>query len=324
MSVLVSNIPPSNHSYLINQYFNGKKTMHVNNEHDQVPFGVVSSMKQQLLKKLNKHDIQPNITKQMSRSQDNLLANSHLQFKENRIVIIDRTPSTYRHSYSESIADEVPKPGTVSTVKDMFERQIRLSRCEQPNTRSTRTNSRHSTRARSVSPNDMALRQRRTVAVPTMISIPDVIISHRPTKEIVVIPSDKNQQQQQSVDFRSRLAVFSRTNNIPDVIETNTKSSISSGQKKVSTRVQFIEDIQIYEYPSFRLLMSEYSTSSNSDSEPDNHVDEQDTDDEFERIYAEYKSNEQSLESKGTQKMSFFDFLLVFRKKIFSRSVVNI
>ena len=129
----------------------------------------------------------------------------------------------------------------------MFERQIRLSRCEQPNTRSTRTNSRHSTRARSVSPNDMALRQRRTVAVPTMISIPDVIISHRPTKEIVVIPSDKNQQQQQSVDFRSRLAVFSRTNNIPDVIETNTKSSISSGQKKVSTRVQFIDDIQIYE-----------------------------------------------------------------------------
>ena len=311
MSVLVSNIPPSNHSYLINQYFNGKKTMHVNNEHDQVPFGVVSSMKQQLLKKLNKHDIQPNITKQISHSQDNLLANSHLQFKENRIVIIDRTPSTYRHSYSESIADEVPKPGTVSTVKDMFERQIRLSRCEQPNTRSTRTNSRHSTRARSVSPNDMALRQRRTVAVPTMISIPD-------------IPSDKNQQQQQSVDFRSRLAVFSRTNNIPDVIETNTKSSISSGQKKVSTRVQFIDDIQIYEYPSFRLLMSEYSTSSNSDSETDNHVDEQDTDDEFERIYAEYKSNEQSLESKGTQKMSFFDFLLVFRKKIFSRSVVNI
>lgn len=329
MSVLVPTIP--DHSYLINQYFNGKKTMIVNNEHDQVPFGVVNSMKRQLLDKFTKHDSrnqqkqrQPKINKQISRSQDNLLSNSHLQAKEN-VIIIDRTPvheqksTTYRHSYTENIVDEVPKPGTVSTVKSMFERQIRLSRSEQTmNTHSTRDN-RHSTRTRSVSPNDMALRQRRTVAVPTMTSIPDVIISHRPTNENL-ISSDK---QKESFDFHSRLALFNRTNtneqlktptsvslsnidDTPDVIGANVKlnkSSLSSGQKRIQTRVQFIDDVRTFEYPSFRLLMSEYSNCSDNESESDNHADEHDSmsiDDDFEQIYAEYKTNEQLLQSKGS------------------------
>ncbi|CAF3680640.1 unnamed protein product [Rotaria sp. Silwood1] len=63
--------------------------------------------------------------------------------------------------------------GTVTTVKNMFERQIRLSRYDSDKLSNTllpnnsRINSQHReinispSRSRSISPNDMALRQRR-------------------------------------------------------------------------------------------------------------------------------------------------------------------
>ena len=83
----------------------------------------------------------------------------------------------------------------------MFERQIRLSRDDSDKlsntsiSHSSRINSQHRdilspTRSRSISPNDMALRQRRTTASTSSLSTtllspvsntyPDVVISHTP------------------------------------------------------------------------------------------------------------------------------------------------
>ncbi|UJR27285.1 hypothetical protein I4U23_008580 [Adineta vaga] len=112
--------------------------------------------------------------------------------------------STHKQSYKEIHEDETPKPGTVTTVKNMFERQIRLSRYDadkifnSSTPGSSRMSSQHRefsspTRSRSASPNDMALRQRRTItsvpivqststtlSLPVPASYPDLVISHTP------------------------------------------------------------------------------------------------------------------------------------------------
>ena len=129
----------------------------------------------------------------------------------------------------------------------MFEKQIRLSRSDReklPNKH--RREIRSSTRSRSISPNDMAVRQRRTGAtLPPSTSYPDLIVSHTPlpsppppssgvvkAKEIVIktekdqsadsdrptllIPSNLSSDtiDKPALDFKSRLAVFNRTNPI--------------------------------------------------------------------------------------------------------------
>ena len=97
--------------------------------------------------------------------------------------------------------------GTVTTVKNMFERQIRLSRYDADKLLNTvtpgssRMSSQHREisspiRSRSISPNDMALRQRRTMipapmvpltsttlSLPVPIPYPDLVISHTPPAE---------------------------------------------------------------------------------------------------------------------------------------------
>jgi hypothetical protein len=121
------------------------------NNNDHVPFGVVNSMKQRLLDKVNESlflntnnstltrhslikssnenllQIKSNIsplkhTIRLSRSQDNLINNnteqftSYLQPKQD-LIIVDTTTSNdehisiHRHSYTELHVDEVPKPG---------------------------------------------------------------------------------------------------------------------------------------------------------------------------------------------------------------------
>lgn len=91
--------------------------------------------------------------------------------------------------------------GTVTTVKNMFERQIRLSRYDadklfnSSTPAGSRMSSQHrelsspTTRSRSVSPTDVTYRQRRTIvsaptiSLPIPTSYPDVVISHTPPTE---------------------------------------------------------------------------------------------------------------------------------------------
>ncbi|CAF0938248.1 unnamed protein product [Adineta ricciae] len=256
MSVLVPSIPSSTntpHHYFSNGNsnqttkslpFKTRSTLKLTNENenDHVPFGVVSSMKQRLLDKVNesllathhstlvRHSLSKTSARlssnenllqtksaisplkhstRLSRSQDSLLNNnnnnieaftSYLQPKQ-EVVIVDadisneENISNHRHSYTELHVDEVPKPGTVTTVKNMFERQIRLSRFDSDklsNATSRNTNSQHHrdvlspNRSRSISPNDMALRQRRaglappTLSLPVATPYPDLVTSHTP------------------------------------------------------------------------------------------------------------------------------------------------
>lgn len=145
----------------------------------------------------------------------------------------------------------------------MFERQIRLSRSDQKRTSSKqRDELRSSTRSRSISPNDMALRQRRTAAsLPVSTSYPDLIISHTPvttapTKEIVIkaerveciesdrptISSPSNQSSDtidspRTLDFKSRLALFNGANSIKQSDEhlLNSNNSIKPSQTSPSS-----------------------------------------------------------------------------------------
>jgi len=166
MSVLVPSFPSSSSStskkttnshsnYFSNHRINGNFSQstknislinHFNddNEQDHVPYGVVNSMKQRLLNKVNeslflthhsltkssnenlfqiKSSISPlKQTTRLSRSQDNLLNNnteqfiSYLQPKQDLIIVDttisnDENISIHRHSYTELHVDEVPKPG---------------------------------------------------------------------------------------------------------------------------------------------------------------------------------------------------------------------
>jgi hypothetical protein len=144
MSVLVPSFPNSHHHHFPNRYINGNfSTAKLNEDmnQDQVPFGVVNSMKQRLLDKVNeslllnnrhssrlssnenllqtKASLKPTV--RLSRSQDNLLNNninteqftSYLQPKQD-VIIVETTISNdegHRHSYTELHVDEVPKPG---------------------------------------------------------------------------------------------------------------------------------------------------------------------------------------------------------------------
>lgn len=162
MSVLVPSFPSStnthHHHFISNQHINGKSKSLTNRQtskfndnnqgntdNDQVPCGVVNSMKQRLLDKANESlslnnrlsllkSSNENLlqakpltsplkhTARLSRSQDNLLnsnseqISSYLQPKQD-VIIVERTKSiddctaTYRHSYIELNIDEVPKPG---------------------------------------------------------------------------------------------------------------------------------------------------------------------------------------------------------------------
>ena len=130
----------------------------------------------------------------------------------------------------------------------MFERQIRLSRSDRERTSSRqRGELRSSTRSRSISPNDMALRQRRTAAsLPASTSYPDLIISHTPVivtprvekaKEIVIKPekvecaetepsnlSSDTIDSPRTLDFKSRLALFNKPSDDEHLSNSNKPS----------------------------------------------------------------------------------------------------
>ena len=137
MSVLVSSVL-SAHVYSNTRRPNGNvvvsafEQMPLNMENDQVPSGVVNSMKQRLLDKFSESlvvNTHPSGSKsslkhttRLSRSQDSLL-NDHseslatfLQPKQN-VIIVDTTVIKDEHirqprsAHSELHVDEVPKPG---------------------------------------------------------------------------------------------------------------------------------------------------------------------------------------------------------------------
>ena len=193
--------------------------------------------------------------------------------------------------------------GTVTTVKNMFEQQIRLSRYDHHRSSNTptpvnlRMNNQHREllspdRSRSISPNDMAVRQRRTpvintsiqpstsskLIIPVSTSYPDLVISHTPTKSLPTETHTMNNQSSvsnmhkenkikssslnivaddcsttnsglnsllptnsssdnvdsQSLDFKSRLALFNRKNTNE---RTDSSSSISSNMKTLSNHL---------------------------------------------------------------------------------------
>jgi len=169
----------------------------------------------------------------------------------------------------------------------MFERQIRLSRhdCDKSSNPSVPTNARTNVqnlenrspnRSRSISPNDMALRQRRATAVPIPTSLslpvstsyPDLVISHTPPTsnhiETTKIPieeslinthkdesasiktnpnrpnlliSSSDTADYQPLDFKSRLALFNRTNIIE---KSNEHSHNSANIKKPFNHLQSV------------------------------------------------------------------------------------
>ena len=75
---------------------------------DQVPHGVVNSMKQRLLNQFNQNN--KNDSKRLCRSQENL-SHSYLKNQAANIVIIEKN-STSVSQVDRSI-DEIPKPGII-------------------------------------------------------------------------------------------------------------------------------------------------------------------------------------------------------------------
>jgi hypothetical protein len=254
--------------------------------------------RQSLFKASNENLLQPKSslkhTARLSRSHENLLndpsesLSTYLHTKPNVVIVetsSNEEPLTaHRYSHLELPIDEVPKPGrclsrsgTVITVKNMFERQIRMSRSDTEKTlhpsssSNSRINHLSPTRARSISPNDMAFRQRRSMVTgspsasngaPLSVSstYPDLVISHTPTvssqwdikkssveSSISHSPNDENlfsmhmngdprdhnpshipiaasdTVHYEPLDFKSRLALFSR----PDAIERTVEQSPS-------------------------------------------------------------------------------------------------
>ncbi|CAF1090796.1 unnamed protein product [Adineta steineri] len=323
MSVLVPSFQSSTNTHSqyfstnsINENFN-QSTKHMslinrtksklygdNHNNDHVPFGVVNSMKQRLLDKVNESLLNNNSTlirhplsksasrllsnesliptnsitttplkhtTRLSRSQDSLLNNtiveqftSYLQPKQD-VIIVDTTKSNdenisiHRHSYTELNVDEVPKPGTVTTVKNMFERQIRLSRFDSDklshgsiSTSSRVNNYSHReilspSRSRSISPNDMAIRQRRTASIPTSIvsssttsllpvptSYPDLVISHTPPiPSLIELNKMSNEQSIMNLQNENKkfdmplneMSIMNSDYNRPNLLLTSNSSS---------------------------------------------------------------------------------------------------
>lgn len=115
----------------------------------------------------------------------------------------------------------------------MFEQQIRMSRADRDRKtpRSHRWTS-PTIRSRSISPNDMAVRQRRATVT---TSYPDVVISHTPTLD------EQNERSEPSSDiikdFKSRLAMFDRPTT---TIETVPSTLISKSAEKIDPGTEFI------------------------------------------------------------------------------------
>lgn len=155
MSVLVSSIL-STHVYSTTRRNGNVSTvieqMPSNMENDQVPLGVVNSMKQRLLDKFSESVLNNTYTSavkstnffplkrttRLSRSQDSLL-NDHseslpmcLQPKEN-VIIVDRTITKEGHipkrrlSQTEMQVDETPKPGERFEEEKCFFLHTRIS-----------------------------------------------------------------------------------------------------------------------------------------------------------------------------------------------------
>jgi hypothetical protein len=167
----------------------------------------------------------------------------------------------------------------------MFERQIRLSRydCDKLSNTSIPTNSRANNqhrdirspnRSRSISPNDMALRQRRTPALPTQIlpssssttlllpistSYPDLVISHTPptsshieTNEQSIINTHKNINTDETT-------VVNTNHNRPNLLLSSTSSSDTA-------------DYQPLDFKSRLALFKERSNENSYTKKPSNHL----------------------------------------------------
>jgi hypothetical protein len=167
----------------------------------------------------------------------------------------------------------------------MFERQIRLSRydCDKLSNTSIPTNSRTNNqhrdirspnRSRSISPNDMALRQRRTPALPTQIlpssssttlllpistSYPDLVISHTPptsshieTNEQSIINTHKNINTDETT-------VVNTNHNRPNLLLSSTSSSDTA-------------DYQPLDFKSRLALFKERSNENSYTKKPSNHI----------------------------------------------------
>jgi len=166
----------------------------------------------------------------------------------------------------------------------MFERQIRLSRydCDKLSNTSIPTNSRANNqhrdirspnRSRSISPNDMALRQRRTPALSTQIlpsssttlllpiatSYPDLVISHTPptsshieTNEQSVINTHKNINTDETT-------VINTNHNRPNLLLPSTSSSDTA-------------DYQPLDFKSRLALFKERSNENSYIKKPSNHL----------------------------------------------------
>ena len=138
----------------------------------------------------------------------------------------------------------------------MFERQIRLSRSDRAKSPNISAPVHHQhreapspNRSRSISPNDMALRrQRRTTVAPLptpCTSYPDLVISHTPPIETTKIPNEESVKIEnpdrlfsssdtadyQPLDFKSRLALFNRTDSIE---RSNEQGAMPANIKKPS------------------------------------------------------------------------------------------
>lgn len=131
----------------------------------------------------------------------------------------------------------------------MFERQIRLSRYDSDKisnasiSQNSRSNNQHRelsspTRSRSVSPNDMALRQRRSVpfhstnsvaqsVAPAVTSFPDVVTSHTP---LASIHTDINKVNSEVIATNEQKRKCSSSNVIPDeTTNINTNQNRTNG-----------------------------------------------------------------------------------------------
>lgn len=151
----------------------------------------------------------------------------------------------------------------------MFEHQIRLSQVDfERSNRTYRQPNQSPSRSRSTSPNDMAIRKRRATfsgMTPTTTvnnQFPDLVISHTPSSVnsaslvrrtvsmLDIRPNDENHfsptsdstNENENLDFQSRLALFNKTN------VTETRKNLPTSSK--SNTVQFLTKPVLHHHPS--------------------------------------------------------------------------
>lgn len=142
----------------------------------------------------------------------------------------------------------------------MFERQIRLSRYDADKIVNTsvsgcpRLNNNHHrdlsspTRSRSISPNDMALRQRRTTASGPVLSLtvassyPDLVISHTPPAETTKTSIESNHNE----------------NHLPNNQTVNKEKKLSNTNRTISSQ----------DHAPLSVIVDEYSTNQSNNSRP--------------------------------------------------------